>query len=304
MISYNFKLSIFSIILGTLSLIYNNDSNGLYENIYYTNVVLVTTNFRTLAELLYEPTTNHRNENNKLKEFTKTNETKCSKNIYSKDDKKPNEQIQQVPENENIGIPKTVKYRKGTHSKEKDAISNRSSRSLKYLEMQRKLYNNFYVRPEIYFQNLQDESNNKSCECSKNTTSDKLSSSNNVHDKYLDNLENVFARTAGVFVVSATATNVAGAKVACAKGVATAVNAAVNAKLAVVYGAADAGSRVTAAALEATSKLSAFWGPFSPYGIAALVLIIIAVAFIILYIYLRRTRKNSLKPEFKKYLCT
>ncbi|EWC78508.1 hypothetical protein C923_00828 [Plasmodium falciparum UGT5.1] len=42
---------------------------------------------------------------------------------------------------------------------------------------------------------------------------------------------------------------------------------------------------------------------FHPCGIAALVLLIITVALIILYIWLYRRRKNSLKHECKKHLC-
>ncbi|EUR82068.1 hypothetical protein PFBG_00162 [Plasmodium falciparum 7G8] len=42
---------------------------------------------------------------------------------------------------------------------------------------------------------------------------------------------------------------------------------------------------------------------FNPYGIAALVLLILAVALIILYIWLYRRRKNSWKHECKKHLC-
>ncbi|EUR81796.1 hypothetical protein PFBG_00176 [Plasmodium falciparum 7G8] len=42
---------------------------------------------------------------------------------------------------------------------------------------------------------------------------------------------------------------------------------------------------------------------FPPYGIAALVLLILAVALIILYIWLYRRRKNSWKHECKKHLC-
>ncbi|KOB84861.1 hypothetical protein PFDG_00182 [Plasmodium falciparum Dd2] len=42
---------------------------------------------------------------------------------------------------------------------------------------------------------------------------------------------------------------------------------------------------------------------FQPYGIAALVLLILAVVLIILYIWLYRRRKNSWKHECKKHLC-
>ncbi|SOS81722.1 PIR protein [Plasmodium sp.] len=48
---------------------------------------------------------------------------------------------------------------------------------------------------------------------------------------------------------------------------------------------------------------SAAMGVFEPCGIAALVLLILAVVLIILYIWLYRRRKNSWKHECKKHLC-
>nr|AAD03648.1 unknown [Plasmodium falciparum 3D7] len=48
---------------------------------------------------------------------------------------------------------------------------------------------------------------------------------------------------------------------------------------------------------------SAAMGTFQPCGIAALVLLILAVVLIILYIWLYRRRKNSWKHECKKHLC-
>ncbi|SPJ08228.1 PIR protein [Plasmodium sp. DRC-Itaito] len=44
-------------------------------------------------------------------------------------------------------------------------------------------------------------------------------------------------------------------------------------------------------------------GALQPWGIAALVLLILAVVLIILYIWLYRRRKRSLKHECKKHLC-
>ncbi|SOV84186.1 stevor PIR protein, putative [Plasmodium reichenowi] len=105
------------------------------------------------------------------------------------------------------------KYRKGTDNNEKEAKSNGSSRSSKYLEMQRKLYNNFYVKPEIYFENFSD----KSYDYSKNKSSDKSSSSNKVHDNYLENLKTGCVRTVGIDAVSSLAIEkcgIAAAKVA------------------------------------------------------------------------------------------
>ncbi|SOV84095.1 stevor PIR protein, putative [Plasmodium reichenowi] len=52
-----------------------------------------------------------------------------------------------------------------------------------------------------------------------------------------------------------------------------------------------------------TPATTAAMGAFPPYGIAALVLLIIAVVLIILYIWLYIRRKRSLKHECKKHLC-
>ncbi|KOB88497.1 hypothetical protein PFDG_02506 [Plasmodium falciparum Dd2] len=52
-----------------------------------------------------------------------------------------------------------------------------------------------------------------------------------------------------------------------------------------------------------TPAAGAAIGAFPPYGIAALVLLILAVLIIILYIWLYRRRKNSWKHECKKHLC-
>ncbi|SPJ11729.1 stevor PIR protein,putative [Plasmodium sp. DRC-Itaito] len=52
-----------------------------------------------------------------------------------------------------------------------------------------------------------------------------------------------------------------------------------------------------------TPATTAALGAFPPYGIAALVLLVLAVVLIILYIWLYRRRKNSWKHECKKHLC-
>ncbi|KOB63140.1 hypothetical protein PFHG_04924 [Plasmodium falciparum HB3] len=64
-------------------------------------------------------------------------------------------------------------------------------------------------------------------------------------------------------------------------------------KCASLAGATDAGGTAAGAAM----------GIFYPCGIAALVLLILAVVLIILYIWLYRRRKNSWKHECKKHLC-
>ncbi|SOV84348.1 PIR protein,putative [Plasmodium sp.] len=294
MVYYNFKLIIFSIILGILTLIYNNDSNGLYKNINYKNTVLFTTNFRSLEELLNEPTTNHRNENIQLKEYGLTNERKYTKNIYAKDDTKKKQKIPELREKKNTGTQNSKKYKKEKYNKEKDAKSSRAARSIKYLEMQRKLYNNFYVKPYMDFDNLPDKSNNKSCEC-QNTKK----SSSKVHDKYLENLKDGCVGGAGV----------------CAASYAAAVNSGVFAAVKALPGVAasvaasnalpfETALQTVVTAVKTALEAGGFSISLVPYGIAIYVILAIIVVLIILYIWLYRRRKNSWKHECKKHLCT
>ncbi|ETW62884.1 hypothetical protein PFMC_01252 [Plasmodium falciparum CAMP/Malaysia] len=80
------------------------------------------------------------------------------------------------------------------------------------LKCKEKLYNNFYVKGEIYFPNLSDKSNDKSCECAnKKKIYNHLSSSNKVHDNYLDNLKTVCAEVLGTCTLSSVVTGSYGA---------------------------------------------------------------------------------------------
>ncbi|SCQ12685.1 PIR protein,putative [Plasmodium sp.] len=296
MITYNFKFIIFSIILGTLTLIYNNDCDSLCKNTKNKNSVELPNNFRSLVELLHEPRTNHIQENIKLREYRNINERKYEKNKYKNDDTKPNDQIPDISEKENNGTQNLEKYKKEKYNKEKNAKLNRFSRSIKYLEMQRKLYNNFYVKPEIYFQNFSDKSNNKSCECKKNQTYDKLTSSNKVHDKYLDNLK----------------TSCFGAADVCGISTAFVVKCGIGAVKSLPYvktalSSTGSGTLTGINAFNAVIKsftYSTVVATFHPYSIAIYIILAIIVVLIILYIWLYRRRKNSWKHECKKHLCT
>ncbi|EWC76133.1 hypothetical protein C923_03201 [Plasmodium falciparum UGT5.1] len=267
MIYYNITLIIFSIILGTLSLIYNNDCDRLYKNINYKNIVLVPSNYRSLAELSHTLTGNHMQESNKLREYVNMNETIYKKNTYPNDDAKTKQNVPEVTEKENTAKENLEQYRKGSYDNEKEANSNRSSCSLKYLEMQRKLYNNFYVKPEIYFEHFSDKSNDKYCECAnKKKSSNQLFSSNNVNDTYLDNFKKVYVGSARICIFS-------------------------SALIEITVAAAAGKASVTSPALYASVT-------------GTLVLILIALVLIILYIWSHKRRKNSWKHEYKKHLCT
>ncbi|SCQ12606.1 PIR protein,putative [Plasmodium sp.] len=232
-----------------------NDCDQLYKNINYKVIVEVTNNFRTLGELSYEPLTNYTHENNILSEYGNTNETKYKKNIYTKDPTKRNPPIREVTEKVNTSTINLNKYRKGIYNNHKEAKSNKTSRSIKYLEMQRNLYNNFYAKPEIdLHNNFSDKSNNKSCEC------ENKKSSYNINDKYLDNLKTGCAGSACVFSISSGATEI------------------------VAIAEISKASKLTVSSVAAGSTLSYCC------AIAALVLFIIAVVLLILYIWLCRKR--------------
>ncbi|SCQ12743.1 PIR protein,putative [Plasmodium sp.] len=269
MISYIFKLIIFSIILGTLTLIHNNDSDGLHRKMNYENIILGPINSRLLEEMSYEFRTNHKYEINQLKEYGHINETKYKETKYPKDYEKMNHKIPEVTGKEYIGTPYFRKYKNKEYNKEEETKSNRSSSSLKYLEMQRKLYNNFYGKSEMDFMNFLDKLKNISCECG-----NKEKSSNKVNDKYLYNFKIGCAAGAG----------------ACGFCPEFLGNCGIGATGATVGETTkDLATAITA--FKAAIKVSGpFGGASGPYFIAVLVLILIGVLLIILYICLSRRR--------------
>ncbi|ETW51552.1 hypothetical protein PFMALIP_00390 [Plasmodium falciparum MaliPS096_E11] len=280
MIFYIIKLISFSTILGTLILNYNNECGGLYKDIKHKNILLVPTTFRSLRELSYQPIINHKRENNELREYNKNNETNYKKIKYRNDDVETKQNISEVTEKDNSATINLQKCRKRIYYNENEEKSNKSSRSLKYLEMQRKLYNNFYIKPEMDFQNFSDKTNNKndkSCECTNNMKSyNHLSSLNKVHDKYLDNLKTCCVGGARACTLSSALTGISAAFI---KALSTMV--------------------VTGTSHNSVASIG-----FIYCGIAALVLFLIAVVLIILYIWILNRRKNSWKYKYKKHLCT
>ncbi|SOV20268.1 stevor PIR protein, putative [Plasmodium gaboni] len=141
MLFYSIRLVIFSIILGTLTLIYSNDSDVLYKNINYENIVLGPINYRSLAEYSHEHRTNQKHRNSELREYQKTKEEQYKKNKYPNDDAKTKQQIPQGTENENTRISNKMSSKKEVYNNAKGENSNMSPRRLRYLEIQRKLYN-------------------------------------------------------------------------------------------------------------------------------------------------------------------
>ncbi|SOV20175.1 stevor PIR protein, putative [Plasmodium sp. gorilla clade G2] len=140
MIFYNIKLIIFSIILVSLTLTYNNDCDGLYKYINYKNMVLWPMNFRCLGELSHGFIANNKHKNSKLREYGNTNERKYKKDKYPYDKTKTKQNIPHVKEKGNVGTPHLKKY-------EKESKSNRPTRSFKH--------------SEIHSQNNSDKSDDK-----------------------------------------------------------------------------------------------------------------------------------------------
>ncbi|SOV84282.1 PIR protein,putative [Plasmodium sp.] len=274
MISYIFKFIIFSIILGTLNLIYNNDCDRLYKNINNKNNLEIRNNFKSLAELLPEPRTNHISEKLQFKEYEAINKKKYTKIKYSNDDSNKKQKLEDVSGKENDGVSNSKKHKKEKYQKEKDPKSISSSRSFKYMEIQRKLYNNFYVKPEIDFEDFTDKTKNKSCECP-----NKKKPSSKVHDKYRDYLEKGCAGGACMCGISSESAvfgswitiGAAGAKITSAS-----VDTAAKATLTGALG----GGAVTA---------------LNVCGITVLVLIIAGYVLMILCIWLYSRKKNSWK---------
>ncbi|ETW27049.1 hypothetical protein PFFCH_05522 [Plasmodium falciparum FCH/4] len=98
--------------------------------------------------------------NDESKESKKTNERKYKKNEYPKDDPKTKQNIPEVTEKVNNGTTNFKKYKRETYDKGKEAKSKRS-RYLKNTKMQRKRYNNFYIKAERDFQNSLYKLNDK-----------------------------------------------------------------------------------------------------------------------------------------------
>ncbi|SOV84279.1 stevor PIR protein,putative [Plasmodium sp.] len=311
MISCILKLIIFSIILGQLTLIYNNNCDILYKNTNNGNIALIRTNFRSLAELSYKLTTNYRHENKELKEYRNTNDKKYKKDKYQKNDTKTNQILPEVPKNENAGTSKSKKYKKAKYNKEKETQSNIFARFLNYLETLTKKFSKFFVKKYKDFLNFLDKLSDKSDKSHESTnkkkSSDKLYSSNKNHDKNLDTLKKACVGSVGACGFASPVLVNYGmlAAVAAVKGViesqySNIVNIVMNALVGVnIFSQAAIDTATTSIPTFSTTGLvsipSSALQAFGPYGIAALVLILIVVALIILYIYLRKRKKKSRK---------
>ncbi|SOV20050.1 stevor PIR protein, putative [Plasmodium sp. gorilla clade G2] len=155
MISYNLKLIIFSIVLGALTLFYNGQKT-----------------LRSLAESSHELTANDKHENNELGEYANTNERKYKKEKYPKDDAKKKKKIPPITNKRFPGTPNRMTARKEIYNNAQGGNSRMPPGHLGYLEMQRKLYNDFNGKQELYFRKLDDESDGENNSGTKNPLKD------------------------------------------------------------------------------------------------------------------------------------
>ncbi|SOV76009.1 stevor PIR protein, putative [Plasmodium reichenowi] len=178
--------------------------------------------------------------------------------------------------------------------------------------------NHIMLKSGIY-PNYDDKSNDKydkSCECpNKNKSYNILTSSNKVHDKYLDNLKTGCVGSVGVCALSCAATQFAG-NVAAASSAYGVLASSHTASLGALTKALAGVSLFSKSAIKtATATVAGFTSSnietialaasqtFAPYIIPIIVPIIIAFVLIILYMWLYRRRKRSWKHECKKHLC-
>ncbi|SOS78215.1 PIR protein [Plasmodium sp. gorilla clade G1] len=178
--------------------------------------------------------------------------------------------------------------------------------------------NEYYKSNDKNYKNDKNDKNNKSCECANNKkSSNKLSLSNKVNDNYLDNLKTRCVGSVGACALSSAATEFAG-NVAAASAVKSFIQIEIaETIISKVYEALAGISLLSQSTIvKATSSIGTFSAPegllaasfansaFFSYGITALFLILIAVIFVLLYIWMRKRRKRSWKHEYKKHLCT
>ncbi|SOS81741.1 PIR protein, pseudogene, putative [Plasmodium sp.] len=176
--------------------------------------------------------------------------------------------------------------------------------------------NYIMLKPGIY----SNDKNDKFCEyTNKKDLYDKLSSSYKIHDNYLDNLKEGCVAGVGTCALSSIITGSCG--IAAASKAAGAMiqplstqitNALIGVNFFYISSLETAIKSVIPVELSdfivssgmVTSAASAGTATFFSYGMTIVALIAITIIVIILYVWLRNRRKNSLKHECKKHLCT
>ncbi|ETW28800.1 hypothetical protein PFFCH_03775 [Plasmodium falciparum FCH/4] len=301
---YYVKMLLFAFLINTLVLPYNekyiNNHNNI--NVIRNDTQRTTIKCRLLAQTqIHNP---HYHNDPELKEIIdKMNEEAIKKYQETHD---PYKQLKEVVEKNG------TKHVGGHVAEPMSAIEK------ELLETYEEMFGNEsdMLKSGIYPNDNDESDKSLTCECT-DTNSTKLTTGKG-KDKYLKHLKEGCTRSiCFCSVSSAFLTLIA---LAFAKKAAVAAFAGYNgvykicASSVSIFNMLDGPSII--AALKATtgicsSGLSDLVTPavtsatamFEPFGIAALVLLILTVILIILYIWLYRRRKNSYKHECKKHLC-
>ncbi|SPJ10430.1 PIR protein [Plasmodium sp. DRC-Itaito] len=304
--TYNVKLLLFTFLINTLVLPYYEN----YENSPY-NVSLIAKNAqRTIikSRLLAQTQKHnpHYHNDPELKEIIdKLNDDAIKKYQQTHD---PYKQLQELVEKNGAKL---------TGGNDARPMSATEKNLLETYEEVFGKENHIMLKSGMYSNDDDKSDKSSTCECA-HTDNTKLTTTKG-KDKYLKHLKHRCARgicTCSVASAFLTALGLAFAKVgvdavlsmdvyASYKTCVTSVAIFNLLHESTMTSALQAASTCAGAAFKdlVTPVTGAAMGAFYPYGIAALVLLILAVVLIILYIWLYRRRKNSWKHECKKHLC-
>ncbi|ETW17984.1 hypothetical protein PFFVO_03115 [Plasmodium falciparum Vietnam Oak-Knoll (FVO)] len=302
---YYLKMLLFNFLINTLVLTHNEN----YLNNHY-NISLIQNNTKrtTIKSRLLAQTQNHNphyHNDPELKEIIdKLNEEAIKK---YQETHEPYEQLQELVE------------KKGTKTVGRNDTEPMSTIEKELLETYEQIFGHETDMLKSDMSQNDDGKSDKSssCECTDNNNNTELAKTKG-KDKYLKHLKHrctrgIYACSVGSFLLT-----MLGLAFAKAAAIAKFASIATTHSKCISYvtilnmlhcesmvAAIKTGSGVCVSGLTdfATPAAGAATAIFEPCGIAALVLLILAVVLIILYIWLYRRRKNSWKHECKKHLC-
>nr|SPJ13304.1 stevor PIR protein, putative [Plasmodium sp. DRC-Itaito] len=303
--AYYLKILLFNLLINTLVLPHNENC----ENSHNVSFTRKNTQRTTIKSRLLAQTQNHNphyHNDPELKEIIdKLNDEAIKKYQQNHD---PYEQLQELVEKNRTKL-------KGGNGTE--PMSTTEKELFETYEEVFGKENHIMLKSSMYQNDDDVSSKSSSCECT--DTNNMNVTSTKGKDKYLKHLKRRCTR--GICVCSV------GSAFLTMFGLALAKKAAVDAMVLNVYGEAlkncvssssllytfdgsllkaaiqASGVCTTGVSDAAGTAAGAAMSALYPWGIAALVLLILAVVLIILYIWLYRRRKNSLKHECKKHLC-
>nr|SPJ13436.1 stevor PIR protein,putative [Plasmodium sp. DRC-Itaito] len=303
---YYFKTLLFTILINNLVLPHNeNCQNNHYNRIFITNNTKIT----TIKSRLLAQTQNHNphyHNDPELKEIIdKLNEEAIKKYQQTHE---PYEQLKELVE------------KNGTKFTGRNGAEQMSTTEKGLFETYEEIFDHksdIMLKSGMYPNDDDVSDKTSTCECT--DTNNMNVTSTKGKDKYLRHLKHRCTRgicTCSVLSVLLTMFGLAAAKSAAVSITLDKLGAASSTLVSSVPIFKIFQDTTMTSALQAvtscttctygdlvTPAVGAAVGAFPPYGIAALVLLILAVVLIILYIWLYKRRKRSLKHECKKHLC-